>query len=158
MPPKRNPSSSASITSPDFAEQLAELTSIIKSYAARFNKLEKLLTDTRKENSALRTALSVKETETRKLQEKLNDQEQYVRGWSIRILNLQIPADEATQPELVMAHLQRGPGQEADPLHPLPPQHHGDCPHPPRQEGCNQSHHRQVLYKKHQKHAIPPET
>jgi hypothetical protein len=105
MPPKRHPSPSANPTSPDFAEQLAELTSIIKSYAARFDKLEKLLTDTRKENSALRTALTAKETKIRKLQEKLNNQEQYVRGWSIRILNLQIPADEATQPELVMGHV-----------------------------------------------------
>jgi hypothetical protein len=105
MPPKRHPSPSANSSSPDFADQLAELTTIIKSYAARFDKLEKLLTDTRKENSALRTALTAKENEIRKLQEKLNDQEQYVRGWSIRILNLQIPADEATQPELVMGHV-----------------------------------------------------
>jgi hypothetical protein len=65
MPPKRHPSPSANPTSPDFAEQLAELTSIIKSDAARFDKLEKLLTDTRKENSALRTALTGKETEIR---------------------------------------------------------------------------------------------
>jgi len=39
------------------------------------------------------------------LKERLNEQEQYARGWSIRVLGMQIPEHEATQPIKVMQHV-----------------------------------------------------
>jgi hypothetical protein len=106
MPPKRAISPSTAATSNgDLAAQIAELASIIKGYAERFDRLENLLTETRKENASLKTALHSKDGEILKLKEKINDQEQYVRGWSMRILGLKIPQEDATDPEKVMLHV-----------------------------------------------------
>jgi hypothetical protein len=52
-----------------------------------------------------KTAMAAKDSQILRLKEKINDQEQYVRGWSIRVLNLKIPPDEATDPEKVMLHV-----------------------------------------------------
>jgi hypothetical protein len=52
-----------------------------------------------------KTARAAKDSQILRLKEKINDQEQYVRGWSIRVLNLKIPPDEATDPEKVMLHV-----------------------------------------------------
>jgi hypothetical protein len=103
MPPKATPAP-VQAASNDLAGQLAELTSIVKSYAERFDRLETILTETRRENTALKAALQLKEGEITKLKEKVNDQEQYVRGWSLRILNLQLPPEDATYPDRVMQH------------------------------------------------------
>jgi hypothetical protein len=103
MPPKRVPSPPPHDSS-DIAAQIAELTSIIKGYAERFDRLESMLSETRRENASLKSALSNKDSEILKLKEKINDQEQYVRGWSLRILNLQIPEADAIYPDKVMQH------------------------------------------------------
>jgi hypothetical protein len=85
--------------------QLAELNANLKSYAERLERIESILAITRQENAELKTSLSAKDSQILKLKEKLNDQEQYARGWSIRILNLKIPANEATDPDKVMQHV-----------------------------------------------------
>jgi hypothetical protein len=46
--------------------------------------------------------MRAKDSQILKMKEKLNDQKQYVRDWSIRILNLKIPASESTDLETVM--------------------------------------------------------
>jgi hypothetical protein len=117
MPPRvnRNASPSAAATAAatatasnipaEVVAQLAELNANIKSYAERLDRIENILAITRQENADLKTAMSAKDSQILKLKEKLNDQEQYARGWSIRILNLKIPKNDATDPEKVMLHV-----------------------------------------------------
>lgn len=113
IPPTSSPSSPSFLAPPtspspsyhDLASQLAELKTIMSGYAARFDKLEGILEDTKRENKELKNTLDDKNTELLQLKEKLIAQEQYNRGWSIRILNLPIPENEASDPEAVMRHV-----------------------------------------------------
>jgi len=61
---------------------------------ARMMSLNSLLTQVTTENQQLKTALEEKERQVLALERKMNNQEQYQRSWSIRILNLPIPADQ----------------------------------------------------------------
>jgi len=93
----------------DVTQQLEELKNLIKDYASRFDRLETMLKKTGEENKELKKkhkelekTLLERDEELLNLKVRLNDQEQYVRGWSVRILGMQIPENEATQPLLVM--------------------------------------------------------
>jgi hypothetical protein len=120
MPPKtRNesaandtPSTPSSSSTSRLELKLDELTKTLADYAVRFDRLERLLTDTRQENQELKTlvkeqdkSLQDRDKELDHLKQRLNTQEQYQRAWSIRILNLPIPAFEASCPEAVMRHV-----------------------------------------------------
>jgi hypothetical protein len=87
---------------PDLLQKIEELTKIVTGFSSRFDKLEKLWNDTKLENKALKEALQEKERELVNIRERMNDQEQYHRSWSIRVLNLQIPKEDATDPTKVM--------------------------------------------------------
>jgi hypothetical protein len=99
-------------TSLRLEQKLDELTRTLADYSARFDKLESLLTITRQENKELKAtvmeqdkSLQDRDKEIDQLKQRLNTQEQYQRGWSIRILNLRIPSFEANCPEAVMRHV-----------------------------------------------------
>jgi len=57
----------------------------------RFMELKALLTGVQTENVALRKAMEEKESEIMNLKRRSNDNEQYMRSWSIRILGLAVP-------------------------------------------------------------------
>jgi hypothetical protein len=92
-------------SNPDLVLKIEELTKIVTGYTSRFDKLEKMWSETQQENKALRVALQEKERELVNIRERMNDQEQYHRSWSIRVLNLQIPQADATDPTKVMQAL-----------------------------------------------------
>lgn len=95
----------SSATPPDVAARLEELTRTVASFAQRFDTLEGLLKETKQENTVLKQTLEDRDRELFKLRDRLNDLEQYGRGWSVRILGLPIPEEEASSPELVMQHV-----------------------------------------------------
>ena len=108
MPPKKTPPSPARLDTSvhsDLANQIEELTKLVTSYTARFDKLEGLLSEVSKENKCLKESLVDRDKEILRLSKKLNAQEQYNRSWSIRIMNLEIPESEASDPERVMKHV-----------------------------------------------------
>jgi hypothetical protein len=53
----------------------------------------------------LKEALQEKDREVTNIRERLNEQEQYSRSWSIRILNMKLPAGDSTDPYKVMQHV-----------------------------------------------------
>jgi len=89
----------------DLAERLEEIQKTLSSYDKRFDKLENLLAESQKENKELRKTLQDRDAEVLRLNQKLNDLEQYGRSWSIRVLNLPIPSKDSTDPLSVMEHV-----------------------------------------------------
>ena len=106
MPPKNKPPSSPAhpdqATNLDLSAQLEALTQLVNSYTARFDKLEGLLTEVRRENTTLKASLADRDKEILRLSKKVNAQEQYNRSWSIRILNLHISKEDSTSNSTVM--------------------------------------------------------
>jgi hypothetical protein len=83
-----------------------EFSRKLDAYGARFDTLETLLASYQAENTALKAALDEKEREITSLKRQTNDQGQYLRAWSIRILDLPIPPDEdAHDNYTVMKHV-----------------------------------------------------
>jgi len=121
MPPKKpektqqppSPTAAAATAPPaDIQWQLAELTRLVNKYSSRFDKLEGLLKEVKEENSELKKSqkkleetVEQRDAEILNLRERLNDQEQYVRGWSIRVLGMQLPASDSSDPHRVMQHV-----------------------------------------------------
>jgi len=68
-----------------------DFTCKLDAYGARFDTLEKLLAVSRQENRELQKAMEKKEQEIEGLRRTANDQEQYIRSWSIRIMDLPVP-------------------------------------------------------------------
>ena len=96
MPPKKppqQPSQDHLIIDEDYAKLLDDLRNEygtrFEAHGIRFDKLEKSLREAKGEITKLQEALQVKEITT--IKQKANDQEQYIRSWSIRILDLQLP-------------------------------------------------------------------
>ena len=80
-----------------------DFTTRFDAQEGRFLELKSLLTGLQTENSTLRAALDEKEREILSLKKKTNDNEQYMRSWSIRILDLAVPqGQDATNPDVVM--------------------------------------------------------
>lgn len=71
----------------------------------RLDRMERLMTAVKEDNQRFKTMLQEKDKEIHQLKTKLNAQEQYQRSWSIRILNLKVPAEVQNQPEEVMKHV-----------------------------------------------------
>lgn len=93
---------------------MEELKKIINSYSERFDKLEGLLKTAKEENNKLKKGqeemqktLDERDSEILDLRERLNNQEQYIRGWSIRVLNMQLPDDIMSDPRMVIQHVYR---------------------------------------------------
>jgi hypothetical protein len=109
MPPKKNPSSQPldpeNLSNADLVAKLTEMAATIASFSSRFDKLEKLWSDTKEENRQLKSALQEKEREICNIRERMNDQEQYTRSWCVRILNMNLPQDDSTDPRKVMQHV-----------------------------------------------------
>jgi len=69
----------------------------------RFLELKSMLIGVQVENTSLRATLDKKEREISGLRRKTNDNEQYMRSWSIRILDLAVPRDQdASNPDVIM--------------------------------------------------------
>ncbi len=101
MPPKKTPQPPTqidhSIIDEDFAKLLDDLKqeygTRFQAQGIRFDKLEESLREAKSEINNLKSALQKKEEEIVTIKQKANDQEQYIRSWSIRILDLTIPRD-----------------------------------------------------------------
>ena len=98
--PPSSPQSVAALVS-----KIEQLSSTISAFSSRFDNLEKLLSDTKKENNSLKECLHSKDQEILDLRQKLNDVEQYQRSWSIRVLNVPIPKEDSSSNSKVMVHL-----------------------------------------------------
>ncbi len=101
-----------SAASTDILTQLEDLKNLVAGYATRFDSLDKALEEVKQENKKLaednlklKKHLEDRDKELLSLREKMNDQEQYIRGWSVRILNIDIPEAEASDPSAVMQHV-----------------------------------------------------
>ena len=115
MPPKKAPPQHPSQDQPliideDFAKLIDDLKSEygtrLEAHGIRFDKLEASLREAKGEIQKLKEALQVKEKEVINIKQKANDQEQYIRSWSIRILDLQIPQDQdCSDTSVVMKHV-----------------------------------------------------
>ena len=119
MPPKKTkeptivqPSSSpysSPISSPssdrDLASKIESLTSTIASFTSRFDRLEKILAETKAENSCLKESVRTRDSEIFGLRQKVNALEQYQRSWSVRILNVPIPKEDSQDNLKVMQHV-----------------------------------------------------
>jgi len=89
----------------DLAERLEDISKQLAAYDRRFDKLENLLAESQKENRELKKTIQDRDAELLRVNQKLNDLEQYGRSWSIRILNLPIPSSESSDPLAVMEHV-----------------------------------------------------
>jgi hypothetical protein len=107
LSPAGNSPPATSAADPNISSQLAELFRIVNSYAHRFDKLEGMLAEAKKENVALKKTVEDRDKEITRLNEKLNDLEQYGRLWSVRILDLELPKEDLNIPERVMVHVYR---------------------------------------------------
>jgi hypothetical protein len=117
MPPQKNPATSTPASQQNFenlshAELVAKLVEVMATVAnmdnridTRFDKLEKLWTDAKAENRALKEALNEKERKIGNIRERLNEQEQYTRSWCVRVLNMKLPTADSTDPYKVMQNL-----------------------------------------------------
>jgi len=92
-------------TSTDVADKMEEMNKTLASFSRRFDKLENLLATTIQENKDLKQIISDRDKEVTRLSSKLNDLEQYGRSWSVRVLNLSVPSEEANDPLRVMQHV-----------------------------------------------------
>jgi hypothetical protein len=80
-----------------------EFTRRFDAQEARFMELRSLLTGLQAENTSFRAALDEKEQEILGLRRKTNDNEQYARSWSIRILDLPVPKGQnASDTDVIM--------------------------------------------------------
>jgi hypothetical protein len=110
MAPKKNPHLSQSQPTNDFEnlsqvemlKQMKEMAATMASLSNRFDKLERMWSDTKEANRQLQNALQEKDREITNIRERLNEQEQYTRSWSIRVLNMKLPQNDASDPLKVM--------------------------------------------------------
>lgn len=112
MAPAKKQPAVVEVADNNIASSLEELKNQLDEYAKRFDRLEGLLEGYKKEVKTLKgeikelkDTLEDRDKELYSYKEKQNDQEQYIRGWSIRILNLAVPEEEASEPEKVMQHV-----------------------------------------------------
>jgi hypothetical protein len=89
----------------DLVSKLNELSTALVNINSRFDKLEKLWSDSKAENRMLKDALQEKEREIVNIRERMNEQEQYTRSWCVRVLNMKLPPNDATDPFKVMQHV-----------------------------------------------------
>ncbi len=92
-------------------ESIAKLFEDLREeFSAKFKRLELLLESSKQEAAASRTevkklqaALDEKDKEIHNIKRRANDQEQYIRSWSIRILNMDLPpGSDSSDPIFVM--------------------------------------------------------
>jgi hypothetical protein len=114
MPPKKIPPTQPSqpfhldpdnISHADLVAKLTEMAAARASMNNKFDRLEKLWTDTREENRQLKSALQEKDREISNIRERMNEQEQYTRSWCVRVLNMKLPEEDSTNPCKVMQHV-----------------------------------------------------
>ena len=105
MPPKKS-------DTVDVSSQREELKSLVNSFKDRFDRLETMLEAAKKENLELKTkhaemkkTIDDRDREIDSLRDKFNEQEQYIRGWSVRVLNVEVPEGEVSEPTKVMQHV-----------------------------------------------------
>lgn len=104
MGPKKQPEQQP--TAPSSTEALEQkIEDLLRTFNSRFDNLERMLNAVTKENQELRATLKDRDEELYRMKERLNEQEQYARNWSVRVLNLRLPKADATQPIQVMRHV-----------------------------------------------------
>ncbi len=101
MPPKAKTSEEAPVTQAQFELLLSKLTAL-ETMPARLEKLESLLMESNRKVSSLEAELITKDKTILELKTKANNIEQYNRQWSVRVLNVPIPAGDETDPLKVM--------------------------------------------------------
>jgi len=113
MPPKKPASAAAAASEPaafvdeDYAKLIDDLKSEygtrFEAHGVRVDQLEASLMKAKSDIIALEKALEVKEREVTTIKQRANDQEQYIRSWSIRVLDLPIPqGQDASDNNIVM--------------------------------------------------------
>jgi hypothetical protein len=83
-------------------ELLAELNSKITSLTEEVRKNNSALTQVKKENQQLKETVQQQAEEISELRNEINDRELHARSWSIRVINLPIPAGQETSIRAVM--------------------------------------------------------
>jgi len=101
MPPKKPAAAAAAapeqsaFVDEDYAKLIDDLRkefgTRFEAHGVRFEKLEASLLQAKGTITTLEKALEVKEKEITTIRQRANDQEQYIRSWSIRVLDLPIP-------------------------------------------------------------------
>ncbi len=112
-PTRRTTQETSSASSGDpVAATLEDLKKLVETYGGCFDRLEGLIEGYKKEVKKLneelvelKKTLADRDKELYGCKERQNEQEQYVRGWSIRVLNLAIPEEEVSEPVKVMQHV-----------------------------------------------------
>lgn len=100
MPPK---SKSPKPATKDTMEELQqELLDKINYLTGKFETLEAALLKMTKEKDTLKDTVQQQAVEIQELRNNLNEREQYARNWSMRILNVKVPADSENDTRLVM--------------------------------------------------------
>ena len=74
----------------------------LSALIAKFEALEAALLSVKAKNETLKCTVAEQVEEIADLRNSLNDREQYVRNWSMRILNLEIPKDSEVDTRFVM--------------------------------------------------------
>jgi hypothetical protein len=95
-------SSNATAISQSQFEVLLEKLEALETLPARFTALEALLTEATSKISSLQSELASKDKVISSLTSKANDLEQYNRGWSIRVNNIDLPDGDSTDTRTVM--------------------------------------------------------
>jgi uncharacterized coiled-coil protein SlyX len=83
-------------------EIILEKLAALESLPAKIASLEQLLMESNAKVATLQSELDSKDKTIATLTAKTNDLEQYNRGWSIRITNVQLPDGDATDTRTVM--------------------------------------------------------
>jgi hypothetical protein len=89
-------------TSKSTEELLSELNNKITSLTEEVRKNNSALTQVKKENAQLKETVQQQADEILELRNEINDRELHARSWSIRVINLPIPAGQETDNRAVM--------------------------------------------------------
>jgi hypothetical protein len=89
-------------TSKSTEELLSELNNKITSLTEEVRKNNSTLTQVKKENAQLKETVQQQADEILELRNEINDRELHARSWSIRVINLPIPAGQETDNRAVM--------------------------------------------------------
>jgi hypothetical protein len=83
-------------------ETLEEMNSKLSILTDKFSELEDTLKNTIRENESLKKIISNHEDQMASMRDDLNTKEQYTRLWSVRILNIRLPAGQESDTRIVM--------------------------------------------------------
>jgi hypothetical protein len=101
--PRKSPTRSSAPSSPRPMEVLQEeMNEKLTSLMEKVNSLSDALRSVKRENEQLKTTVQNQADEIADLRNVINDRELHARSWSIRALNIPIPAEQETSNGAVM--------------------------------------------------------